>query len=349
MSNFTRDFFEGVQLGRVTRTARTFAFQSGVYRAMDIANLIGKGKTKQFLQSKNALQKEIDSLGLNKENLKYLSQFKTLTEALEDQTARGFLRKAGIKAADRDALIPTVGNRRLFSQSKDPRVKFLGSFLSWAQAKTSQTNALLARAEQGDAALFLRIAASMPLYYTIREAQISLSSNTKYKESVAEETRLQKFGETMGFSGYGNLWVEKGRNMAKYDSTFFESIAPVVGFSEDIYEIGKKPIELMTNDEAETFLEGLGATAKEISEVTPIVREFAPLLEPEEPETLSQIKSRYATGGIVRQQYFKGEEVSKDFPVTDVKETAADRVDPFTGQPYSAQMEELGLDVFQER
>ena len=57
----------------------------------------------------------------------------------------------------------------------------------------------------------------------------------------------------------------------------------------------------------------------------------------------------FAKGGLVRQQYFKGEEVSKDFPVTDVKETAADRVDPFTGQPYSAQMEELGLDVFQER
>ncbi len=333
MSNFTRDFFEGVQLGRVTRTARTFAFQSGVYRAMDIANLIGKGKTKQFLQSKNALQKEIDSLGLNKENLKYLSQFKTLTEALEDQTARGFLRKAGIKAADRDALIPTVGNRRLFSQSKDPRVKFLGSFLSWAQAKTSQTNALLARAEQGDAALFLRIAASMPIYYTIREAQIDLSSNKKYKESVAEETRLQKFGETMAFSGYGNLWIEKIRNMAKYDSTFAESIAPVVGFSEDIFEIGKKPIELMTNDEAETFLEGLGATAKEVSEVTPIVREFAPLLEPEEPETLSQIKSRYATGGLV-----KGKD---DVPYT--KENPANRVDPFTGQPYSDQMARLGF------
>jgi hypothetical protein len=51
----------------------------------------------------------------------------------------------------------------------------------------------------------------------------------------------------------------------------------------------------------------------------------------------------YSTGGIVRQQYFKGEEVSKDFPVTDVKETAADRVDPFTGQPYSDQMARLGL------
>jgi hypothetical protein len=276
----------------------------------------------------------MDSLGLSKEDFKYLSQFKNLTEALEDQSARTFLKKAGIKAADRDALVPTVGNRRLFSQSKDPRVKFLGSFLSWAQAKSSQTNALLARVEQGDAALFLRIAASMPLYYTIREAQIRLSSNKKYKESVDEETRLQKFGETMAFSGYGNLWVEKGRNMAKFDSSFFESVAPVVGFIEDVSEIGRKPLELVTNDEAETFLEGLGEVTKEISEVIPVVREFAPLLESEEPEnTLSELKSRYSTGGLV-----KGKD---DVPYT--KEDAADRINKYTGKPYSDQMNRLGL------
>jgi len=333
MTNFTRDFFEGVQLGRITRIARNYSFQTGAYRAMDIATLIGKGKTKEFLKSKNALQKEMDSLGLSKENFKYLSQFKNLTEALEDQSARTFLKKAGIKAADRDALVPTVGNRRLFSQSKDPRVKFLGSFLSWAQAKTSQTNALISRVEQGDAALFLRIAASMPLYYTIRETQISLSNNKKYKESVAEETKLQKFGETMAFSGNGNLWIEKARNIAKFDSTFAESVAPVVGFSEDFIEILKKPVELVTNDEAETFLEGLSEITKEISEVTPIVREFAPLLEPEEPETLSEIKNRYAKGGLVE---------GKD-NVPQTKEDPADRVNPITGLPYSDQMDRLGF------
>ena len=47
----------------------------------------------------------------------------------------------------------------------------------------------------------------------------------------------------------------------------------------------------------------------------------------------------YSTGGLV-----KGKD---DVPYT--KENPADRVDPFTGQPYSAQMEELGLDVFQEK
>jgi len=51
----------------------------------------------------------------------------------------------------------------------------------------------------------------------------------------------------------------------------------------------------------------------------------------------------FAEGGIVRQSYFEGEKVSKDFPVTDVTEEPANRVDPFTGAPYKAQMKELGL------
>jgi len=47
----------------------------------------------------------------------------------------------------------------------------------------------------------------------------------------------------------------------------------------------------------------------------------------------------FAKGGLV-----KGKD---DVPYT--KENPADRVDPNTGQPYSAQMEELGLNVFQEK
>ena len=47
----------------------------------------------------------------------------------------------------------------------------------------------------------------------------------------------------------------------------------------------------------------------------------------------------YTTGGLV--------EGKDDVPYT--KENPADRVDPFTGQPYSSQMEELGLNVFQKK
>ena len=47
----------------------------------------------------------------------------------------------------------------------------------------------------------------------------------------------------------------------------------------------------------------------------------------------------FAKGGLV--------EGKDDVPFT--KENPANRVDPFTGQPYSSQMEELGLNVFQEK
>ena len=58
---------------------------------------------------------------------------------------------------------------------------------------------------------------------------------------------------------------------------------------------------------------------------------------------MKQAKLLFKKGGIVRQSYFEGEKVSEDFPVTDVTEEPANRVDPFTGEPYKAQMEELGL------
>ena len=44
-----------------------------------------------------------------------------------------------------------------------------------------------------------------------------------------------------------------------------------------------------------------------------------------------------------RNKKFEGGPISEDFPVTDVKENPADRVDPFTGMSYADQMTRLGL------
>ena len=49
-------------------------------------------------------------------------------------------------------------------------------------------------------------------------------------------------------------------------------------------------------------------------------------------ELRDELRENFVTGGLV-----SGPEVS------DTKEDPADRVDPFTGEPYKAQMEELGL------
>jgi hypothetical protein len=66
-----------------------------------------------------------------------------------------------------------------------------------------------------------------------------------------------------------------------------------------------------------------------------------PLLDMREDYTESQQQALDVL--YEREKRFEGGSISLDFPVTDVKETAADRVDPFTGSPYSDQMARLGL------
>ena len=121
-----------------------------------------------------------------------------------------------MRAANRDAIVPLVGNRRLFTQSKNPWVKFLGSFLSWSQGKTAQANALVSRVEEGDIALFLKMSAAIPVLMAVRELQVSLSTSPEYKKSVREESWREKFGEGLAFSGLNTWGLEKARSMWKY-------------------------------------------------------------------------------------------------------------------------------------
>ena len=312
-ADFTRKFFEVVQLGRITRIARGFAFDAGLHRAMDISRKVGKGK-----KVSNALQKELDTLGLNVDNVIYLSKFKNVDDAFADATGKQYLTKAGIKSADRDAIIPTVGNRRLFSQSKNPYVKFLGSFLSWAQAKTSQTNAIVARMEQGDGALAMRIAAALPLYYSIMSAQIALSSNQEYKKERSEEEWWKKFGETLSFSGLNTVWVDKVRNTVKfsgYGTNVPEQIAPVLGLIDDLAQI-----PLSMTDERSTIEQA----AKLVPFGKDIYSGIEQTLEPSQEALIE-----FSKGGLVGEETIEGPQV----PFT--QDNAADRINPITGLPYN--------------
>ena len=59
-------------------------------------------------------QNEAARLGLDLESLKYLNKFKRLDDVQGDELGEKLISRAGFKSAERDALIPTVGNRRLF-------------------------------------------------------------------------------------------------------------------------------------------------------------------------------------------------------------------------------------------
>lgn len=75
---------------------------------------------------------------------------KNLNQAGKNESVRGLIQTVGNKAANRDAIIPTVGNRLLFTQTRNPLVRIIGQFSSWAMAKSAQTNAMISRVEDGN-------------------------------------------------------------------------------------------------------------------------------------------------------------------------------------------------------
>jgi hypothetical protein len=179
---FQRAFFELNQLGRVTRFAREFAYDTGAFKAYSLSRkLVTKGKLSR------SERRELSYLGIDKEAAKIIGKYKNMDDAWNSTFTNKFIEKAGQRSADRDASIPQVGNRLLFSQSNNPFIRAAGTFLSWAQSKATQTSALLARVEDGDAKLALRAASLLPIYFAVRQLALAASSSKEYRERESVE------------------------------------------------------------------------------------------------------------------------------------------------------------------
>jgi len=330
--NFQGRFFEIVQLGRVTRFAREFAYDAGAFRVFDLSKKAATG------QLSKAEIREINLLGFKPEEIKFLNKFKSMDDAFKNAEGKIVIDIAGRRSADRDALIPQIGNRRLFSQSRDPMMKFAGSFLSWAQAKATQTNSLVRRIEDGDAKLALMMLASLPIYGAVRSLQISMNSSEEFREEhpnflsgFENEEELRKFiadslifsGQTLPFS------IDKLVNFVKYsNSDITESIYPVLGFINDLAAPIRTGVKGKPTTGATRFVETVVPFGKDITRSERIGESLGLLgtIEEEAKEIDSDraMRLNFVTGGEV-----EGEEV----PFT--QENPADRINPVTGEPYS--------------
>ena len=240
-------------------------------------------------------------------------------------------------------MIPTVGNRRLFSQSNNPSIKFLGSFLSWAQAKSSQTNSLLRRIEDGDAKLAVMMLASLPIYATIRQLQVAINPNEEFRKDFGrpfdtKENFLKFLGDSAMFSGQMlPFWGDKIFSSFRYSKDdAIERLYPAAGMVNDFWSVGTGLAEGKVLSAPVKFIETSVPLAKEVTRREAVgeaigldtsIYEAAKIKEKE----ITPIP-QYATGGLVSGP-----------KVTDTKEDPADRVDPFTGLPYSEQMDRLGF------
>ena len=342
-AEYQRRFFEFVQLGRITRFARDLAYDAGAYRAFDLGEVISKTKGKVS----NRLTRELQGLGMNKQAALYLNKFKTMDDAYADAMGKRIIDRAGWKAAERDAIIPTIANRRIFAQSNYPPIRFLGSFLSWAQAKSSQTNALVSRMENGEAVLAVRMMAATVLYGGVRAAQLQMSSSKEYAEEAWNWDYLldkKNIGDTMIFSAQFLPWyLDKIANASRGDygdTSVAEGVAPVLRLIDDFWDSIQG---IAIEGEYEKGLINLGEAS------IPFFKDLSRGLEWEERLKEQEKKEKKRKK---RKIYIEGGQVSEDYPVPNAPpvpmerkdrmgdqsyavQASAEPINPFTGEPYT--------------
>lgn len=352
LANWTKFFFKYNGMAPATDLGARVAFSAGLDEIFNIAKEIGT-KTK----ISKALNNKLNYYGLDKADIKGLYKFKTVEEALASPTGESILVKAGNKAMKRDVGLPQIGNRMFFAQSNNPLIRSMGLFLSWAQYKVAQMNGLITRVEDGDLKLAIKMLGTITIFGGLRELQIEMSpSREYYEENEPRNFSYRWWGEASALAGFADWRVEKFGRVADSwngtgNGTATSAITPLVGYLDRFYNsIGKT----WRNLKAEDYEGATVSTLKTLplgAEIVDYTNRASELLTEEKLlEDKANRKKKepsplygFATGGIVRQQYFQGEEVDPMFPVTDAEDNPSNRRDPLTGLTYAEQMEGLGF------
>ena len=336
-------FFRFNGLAPFTSFTRRYAYNSGVERAFEIANKISKKRT-------TSLQNQANAAGLKDSDVGILNNFKSVDEALEDVDGRRILNLAGSRAADRDAIIPMYSNRRAWAQSKDPFVRSLFQFLSWAQAKTSQTNALISRMEDGDHALFAKMLGTLALYDGIVTFKMFLNDPTaewlgERDEDTYQEayTTLKNIGAGVQHSGnFNHVLIDKAaRLMSSHGGQHpLESLVPVVGWSTEMFE-GISPLtgdfegSIAKNLRAGDTEGALKQTLKRMPAGNEILDFLSMIGMPiEDRANVKKRKGKTSFIPVGGRYYSKGG-VVEDVP--QVPKEPDERIDKLTGRPYNEQ------------
>jgi hypothetical protein len=179
-------FFKLIGLEALTNLARRYAYNVGAVDSHKTAQRFVskfKGRTLNVNNIKdNSLLADVNHLiktGVisvdNNSNVRNLSDViafgraKNLDAAMNTQSSRTIIDRVGNKAANRDAIIPQVGNRLLFTQHRDPMIRMLGQFSSWAMAKSAQTNAMIGRIENAELRTAIGMLGSLAIFGGVQD------------------------------------------------------------------------------------------------------------------------------------------------------------------------------------
>ena len=177
--------FKALGLQWLTGYARRFAYNTAVADAHYLSKTLSKLSAKGNLDKRQAKQITYfleNNYGIKTNQALQIGKFKNLEDALKVTNNKRILNQTGVIGANRDALIPQVSNRLLFTQSNNQWVRLMGQFLSWAMAKSAQTNKILMRMENGNAKTLVKTLAVLPIYSGVQ----SLREIAKHGEVVTD-------------------------------------------------------------------------------------------------------------------------------------------------------------------
>ncbi len=275
-------FFKYIGLEAITGLARRYAYnvgavdahksaqrlvrrfqQSGVKSLDDLKDAASLADI-THLQKVGAIRFDSNRKILNSKDIIDFGVARNLNEAGKKDSVRNIIQVVGNAASNRDAIIPQVGNRLLFTQTRNPLLRLIGQFSSWAMAKSAQTNAMISRIEDAN----LKQAVTMLSALSIFGAVKNLRDFARTGEFEMNREIEKEPGRWLAFSTQmsGNLgWLPTTVNnsvLTTYGST------PVEFF----------PAVSIFNDFGEAFRDTIGAFLNKNSydDALKSVLEFAP-------------------------------------------------------------------------
>jgi len=293
--------FKFMGLQWLTGFARRYAYNTGAIDAYTSSR-----KLAVFVSKNNSLSsgkglrlvQDVNKYGINTTDALKLGKLKNYDTAIKSKIGKKLLNDAGITASNRDALIPQVSNRLLFTQSRDPLVRLMGQFMSWTLAKSAQTNKLLQRIENGDTRQLVKLLSGLPVYGGIQ----SLREIAKYGEVQTDlETQKDKwFSEATRLSGVSGTATELvlGRLSGPGAREPWYLFAPFMSILTDIGDIAKETYKGNTDKAFTKFSERIAPL--------PTWRRWVMKLFPETKfttpvsETKASDRLQFATGDLVK-------------------------------------------------
>ena len=197
--------FKALGLEWLTGYARRFAYNTAAIDAHLLARSYVKAVQRKGANSNSALKilEDLSKYNIKRNEALTIGRFNNLDDALKNNISNESLNAAGIIGSNRDALIPQFENRLLFTQSQTPWIRILGQFLSWAQAKSAQTNKILMRVENGDARQLIKTLAVIPVYGAIQQLREIAKYGEVYTHPDYDMKKfLAKSGQLSGMPGW---------------------------------------------------------------------------------------------------------------------------------------------------